>query len=212
MKIRTILDLKDNLDKDFAWRTKELSNARFLVKSTYNSNIKMYIRSSLMLLYAHWEGFIKNAASVYLNLVRNQSLKYNELIDCFVALSLKQKIKDFEATNKATIHTQFIHYINTCSTQVASINDLNIISTGSNLNSNILREILTTIGIDYSMYELKANLIDEQLLNYRNTIAHGEFLKVDQKEYYILHDEIFIMMRSIKDQIENAAALRTYKI
>lgn len=212
MKVKSKNELKDLLDKDFAWRIKELSYILSAVRTDKDTILKTTLRTSVLLLYAHWEGFIKNASSYYLSYVKHQKLTYKELNNCFVALSLKQKIKVFEATNKATVHTQFVDYIQTAENLVAKIEDLNVIKTGSNLNSLILKEILTTIGMDYSPYELKANMIDEQLLNYRNTIAHGEYLMVDQKEYKLLHSEIFKMMRNIKTEIENAAALDLFKV
>lgn len=209
MKIRTKNDLKDLLDKDFGWRVKELSQILFIVKEDTGKALNVSLRSSVLLLYAHWEGFIKNAAMAYLNFIRHQNLTYDQLTSCFVAVSLKQKIKDFEATNKSTLHTKFVEYIQTYAKVIAPISE-NAISAASNLNSSILKEILTTIGIDFSQFELKSNLIDEQLLNYRNTIAHGEFLKVDKKEYNQLHNEVFAMMHSIKNEIENAVATSSY--
>ena len=97
-------------------------------------------------------------------------------------------------------------------TDEAKITSENVISARSNLNSKILRQILISIGIDYSPFELKANLIDEQLLKYRNTIAHGEYLLLDKDEYKIIHSEIFSMVNEIKNRIENAVYLEEYKI
>lgn len=212
MKILTKIDLKDFLDKDFAWRKFELTQILTSVKTSTGRIEKVAIRTAILLLYAHWEGFIKQAAQSYLNYVKNKGLTYKNLKNCFVALSLKQKLEEFESTNKATVHTQLIDYLATCSNKIATINDFNVIKTGSNLKSVILKEILTTIGIDYSQFDLKANLIDEQLLNYRNTIAHGEFLNITSNDYKLLHDEIFQMMTIIKTEIENAAALNSFKI
>ncbi|HEX4374926.1 MAG TPA: MAE_28990/MAE_18760 family HEPN-like nuclease [Puia sp.] len=211
MNIRTKIDLKDSLDKDFGWRKPELSQILFSVKGSNGITKNVAIRTAVLLLYAHWEGFVKHAANAYLNYVKSQGLIYEELQNCFVAISMRQKITQFEETNKSTIHTQFVEYFRTCTKQIATINDKNVITTASNLKSAILREILTTIGIDYTPYDLKSNLIDEQLLNYRNTIAHGEYLKINQKDYILLHDEILSMMASIKTSIENAVVLNLFK-
>lgn len=212
MKIRSKLELKDLLDKDFAWRVQELTYVRNQVKTSEGKALPVSIRSAILLLYAHWEGFIKNAGTYYVNYVKNQKLPYKNLITCFVALSAKQKISIFENTNKATIHNQFVEFLKSCDDEIARIEDLNVIKTGSNLNSLILKELLATIGVDFSPFELKSNLIDEQLLNYRNTIAHGEFLQIQQKDYRNLHDEVFKMMVLIKTEIENAVALDSFKI
>lgn len=211
MNLRTKNDLKDSLDKDFGWRKQELTQILTNVDLAQGKNINISLRTAVLLLYAHWEGFIKHAASSYLNYVKNQSLKYKNLVSCFRAIALKQQLNIFTQTNKATIHNQFLEYIENCTEEIASISDTNVISTASNLKSTILKEILTAIGLDFSPFELKANLIDEQLLNYRNTIAHGEYLRIDSKEYKILHSEVFNMMVTIKNDIENAVALDKFK-
>jgi hypothetical protein len=72
--------------------------------------------------------------------------------------------------------------------------------------------MLVTLGIDYSPLELKQNLIDSQLLNYRNNIAHGEYLIMDLAEYRVIHDEVLKMINQVKTEIENAAFLDRYKI
>jgi hypothetical protein len=88
----------------------------------------------------------------------------------------------------------------------------NIIKTGSNLNSTILKELLTTIGIDYSPYELKSNLIDAVLLKNRNMIAHGQYLDIDEDEFYSLYNDIIGIMIEIKNSIINSALLNEYKV
>ena len=37
------------------------------------------VRAGVTLLYAHWEGFVKNSSLLYLNYINNQMLNYNEL-------------------------------------------------------------------------------------------------------------------------------------
>lgn len=93
----------------------------------------------------------------------------------------------------------------------ARIDDENTISTNSNLNYSTLREVLTTIGIDCSSFELKENLIDAQLLNFRNNIAHGQELQISKGEYELLHHEIFNMIVEINNRIQNAAVTQAFK-
>lgn len=209
MKIRYINELIDKIDDDLAWRKKELSRLLSDVNSAKFKNETTAIRAAVVLLYAHWEGFIKNAGNFYLNYVSNQKLTYDELHVCFVALTLKNKIRSFESTNKSSKHGEFIAYIiNNFGNKANIPND--IINTQSNLSSSVLEEVLISIGIDYTPYSLKNNLIDEQLLNYRNNIAHGQVLPIKKDDYVILHTEITQMIYSISDDIQNAAAQKMY--
>jgi hypothetical protein len=211
MKVRRKEDLIDRINQDFAWRQKELTNLRNDILTASEKKLPTYLRSGTVLLYAHWEGFIKNAAECYLAYVRSHGLRLNELDSAFLALALKQKLKTFESTSKSTIHVQWINYIFSSLEDKAQLTDENVIKTGSNLNYRILREILTTIGIDCSSFELKEKLIDLQLLNYRNTIAHGQFLLIDKSEYSTLHTEVTTMLSEIKDKIQNAAVLEKFR-
>ena len=68
------------------------------------------------------------------------------------------------------------------------------------------RCLALSVGIDPAPYEARYNLIDESLLRRRNEIAHGEFLDVDAGDYRTLADEVLLMMRLYKTDIENGAA------
>ncbi len=85
-----------------------------------------------------------------------------------------------------------------------------IISTASNLSSEILREITSILGIDFSPYSTKSVLIDTKLLKTRNEIAHGEYSIFDREEYIELHAEIIAMLDLFRTQIENAAINEDY--
>lgn len=212
MKIRTKLELKDYLDKDLAWRKRELSSILSNIKSAEGKVLDLTLRTSMLLLYAHWEGFIKTAGEAYLNFVSFQNLALNELSDNFLAIAMNQKIKTFNSTKSSSVHCEFIKYFKTKLTEKAIINSLGVVYAASNLNSKILEQILITLGIDYTPFELKANIIDEKLLGHRNSIAHGEKLRITKSDYELIHKEIFDMINQIKTSIENEVALNKYKV
>ncbi|NJL90465.1 MAG: hypothetical protein HC916_12260 [Coleofasciculaceae cyanobacterium SM2_1_6] len=212
-KIRTLNDLSDRLSEDLAWRKKELSILEGLIetRSFGQNKTDALIRSGIALLYGHWEGYIKCAASAYLEFVsRQKDLKYCELAYNFVAIAMKKKLSEASATNQSTIHNQVIQFLVEGMEQRIDIPRDNIIKTGSNLSSNLFQQILALLGIDYRPYELKQVLIDKQLLKRRNQIAHGEYLDVDIASYRELHKEIIWMMDYFKDQIENHAVQKLY--
>ncbi|RYF60728.1 MAG: hypothetical protein EOO27_04715, partial [Comamonadaceae bacterium] len=76
--IHTLSQLQDALDNELGWRKKEIS--AFRVASSINGReASFYIRAGVALLYAHWEGFIKNSSEHYLNFVQHQGHNYREL-------------------------------------------------------------------------------------------------------------------------------------
>lgn len=214
MKIRTTSDLVDKLTDDFAWRRKELTLLLFEVKSSKDKTLPKAIRAGLVLLYAHWEGFIKNTSQFYLTFVNQQKLDINELSYCFVASVLRTKIiEDFEKTNRYSKHSEFIEYFLELPNKRFSPEISTTVQTKSNLNSEVLQGIFALIGIDHSHFATKNNLIDNQLVNYRNTIAHGQNLAelFNKSDYEHLHDEVLGMMSIFKTLVENAAITRSFK-
>lgn len=211
MKLRTIENLVDFLDEEMAWRKKELSSLKDDVEKT---NIKLRataIRSGIVMLYAHWEGFIKKSAEGYLNFIFYQRHSIKDLAINFVALCLRQKINEFQQSNKSYLHNQLIEYLFYNQHERAIFNYSNTIITGANLNSNRLFELMAALGMDFTPYETKANLIDEQLLKYRNEIAHGKYLGINDRDYLTLHNEVTKMIEYFKTDIVNAVILQKYK-
>ena len=211
MKIRTAEELQEILDDDYAWRRKELTAIYTNVQSSKPLLLKTNIRIGVVMLYAHWEGFIKSAAESYLIYVACKKLTYAELSNNFVALSLKLKLNEFQNTNKNTIHTQIVDFLRGDLNNRAQVPSENIIKTQSNLNSEILKEILSVVGVNYSNYELKQNYIDAQLLNIRNTVAHGQDIEMDSKEYMELYNEITTLIANFKTDIINCAITYSFK-
>ena len=91
-KIRTIQDLQDALDKELSWRIFELSHLRKALALPGQKEQASLIRASVAMLYAHWEGFIKQSASYYLDYVNRKGLCANNASDPFIYLWLKKVI------------------------------------------------------------------------------------------------------------------------
>jgi MAE_28990/MAE_18760-like HEPN len=214
-KIRTLEELSQVLADDLIWRKKELSDLSSLIenKSFAPSKHNAVLRSGIALLYAHWEGYIKNAATYYLEYVSRQKLTYEELSINFVAIAMKTKLNEATETNKATIFTEVTKFLLTQGNSCSFTPYKDIIST-SNLSSSILHEIVCVLGLDYSFYQSKQVIIDEQLRGRRNTIAHGEslpYLSLDREAYRELQGQILGMMEDFRTQVENHAAQELYR-
>jgi hypothetical protein len=153
MSIRTTEQLSDRLSEDLAWRKKELAAIKSLVetKTVPEGRHKALVRSAVCLLYSHWEGFVKLAANSYLEYVRLQKLTYQQLSSNFLALAMKDKLKEAKETNKPSL------YIPVCDFFISELNQRcrlpeEAISTASNLSSEIFKEITEVLGIDFSPY------------------------------------------------------------
>jgi MAE_28990/MAE_18760-like HEPN len=217
-KIRSLSQLNDRLTQDLAWRKLELSSLKNLIetkntgsnKSFESSQSKVLTRSGVAILYAHWEGYIKCAAMAYLEFVSRRKLRYRDLTDNFVAISMKRKLAEASNASKSTVHNEVIKFIFDSMDQEIDIPWENAIKTDSNLSYDILQQILAVLGIDHQPYETKQILIDEKLRGQRNQIAHGQFLNIDVDSYRELHQEVIGMMDFFRDQIEEHAKQELY--
>lgn len=210
-KLHTQVQLQDFLDTELGWRIKEIADMKTAVKQARFLSERTIVRAALALLYAHWEGFVKCAAKGYLSYVNNQGLKYSELKSCFVVFGLKKILQELTDSRQAAGNIAAINFVRDQLDERAQLKIDRAINTESNLNSSVLNNILVSLGIDPSPYELRYHLIDERLLKRRNNIAHGDFLEVTRDEWSILADEVLQILRQIKTDIENATVLATFK-
>lgn len=219
MNVKSLLELKERIDEDLAWRKKELTAIKLDVESSMtksDSEQSRAIRAGIIFLYAHWEGSIKTLAEYYLIYVSNLHLKHNELKSNFLAIEIKSLLAKLMKTKKATLYGQMIDEIFAKKNESSDIPYKNVITTNSNLKMETFQQIMTTIGIEGGSYDLKKILIDERLLKNRNKVAHGE--RIDQlygittpSDYIGFHTEIVSLISKFADDIMNAAEKELYK-
>ncbi|WP_349398983.1 MAE_28990/MAE_18760 family HEPN-like nuclease, partial [Clostridium perfringens] len=64
--------LQEKLEEDLSWRKKELINIKTLIEDeTNNIDKNILIRSGIALLCAHWEGYIRYVANMYIVYICN---------------------------------------------------------------------------------------------------------------------------------------------
>lgn len=213
MSLRTVENLYDRLSDEMAWRRKELTDVRALIETSSFTTSKRdaLIRAGIALMYAHWEGFIKAAATAYLEFVSMQRMRYDEIAPNFIAISVKGKLNEAAGAHKAAIHNKVVEFFLNNMSDRCTIPYKTVVNTKANLSSTVLQNIIAMLGLDYAFYQTKEKLIDEKLLASRNNIAHGEFLQVTLAEYIELHDQITTMMNQFRTDIDNSANLNKFK-
>jgi len=210
--LRTYTHLVDFLDEEIVWRKKELADLRAVIRRPGVAGTRqvVLIRSGVTMLYAHWEGFIKAAASAYLKYVSNKRLTYDEVTTNFVALGMRSRLQSASQTIKASVLNPIAEFFVSGLSSRCDFPHEDAIKTFSNLSSTVFKEIIHTLNFNYSLYATKEKLIDERLLNLRNNIAHGEELVIDLEEYMNLHDNVFELMETFRNEVDNAASTRHY--
>ncbi|QQD14276.1 MAE_28990/MAE_18760 family HEPN-like nuclease [Sphingobacterium sp. UDSM-2020] len=197
------------LDEEIAWRRKELHIVKAYIPTHSNSKQNAALRFNVPILYAHFEGFVKKSTELYLEYVAGKYLKHSQLQSQFVSLSLSKKIGLLEVKNIED-KTKIIEFILSEGESKSNILTKNVIQTKSNLKYNVFKEILFTIGIEEKKFSQFESLIND-LVEARNYIAHGDYLKVDLATFETMYDDIQQIMLDLKTEIENAASLESFK-
>ncbi len=198
------------LDADISWRGREISTFRLASKGKHVDR-DTFIRAGVAIVYAHWEGFIKSASEAYLEYVNNQGHRYRELKTCFIVFGMKGKLVQLGDSKQARTNIEILDFVMSELDKPSKMALSNAIRTDSNLNSIVFRNIATSIDVPITQYESRFPLIDESLVGRRNSIAHGEYLGLEPDEFVDLANEVYMMMRWYKTDLQNAASLASYK-
>ena len=211
-KVRTQEELIDTITAELSWRKKEISLLLLQIKA--NEKIpekhRVLVRSAIVLLYSHWEGFIKQAAITLLEYIVNKRHSFHEIIPSFQALSLRSQLKI--ALNEQNVN-KFLEVLSVFSSNVPTkfrFNFESAIETDDNLSSAVLKRIVVFLSLDYSLFQTKEKLIDNVLLHYRNNIVHGKDFTLGHKDFIELHSEIMQLIEQFRTQVENSALNKSF--
>lgn len=216
--------LFNSLDSDLAWRKKEVSN---LFSMLNESNSELMLKSCILLLYSHWEGFVKNASKRYILFVSKKKIKVVLLSDNFKAMCLKGYAKNVDESQNCLTLSNEIELLSLISgdkekiftlsgTFLSEGNGNDIIDTAGNLNYEVFSNIMKILGIDEkSSIKTKSHYIDSTLLRNRNKIAHGNKSKlyrddndefeIDAEQFNLLKRLIFSLMDNLADELKSHA-------
>lgn len=214
MKPKTIQQFADAIAREITWRKRELSNFNVFVKKTVEPRYlkDALYRSGIPLLYAHWEGFVKQSCTLYLYYVCMQRIKNKNLSINLQALLFYENLKRQENTKRPSLYQDAIEFLRLKGDHDSKIPYKNIVDTKSNLNSDVFREIAWLMQMDYSIFETSEQFIDKILLAKRNNIAHGEECPVDKATYMQAHSKVIELMENVKTQLENNVQNKVYAV
>jgi hypothetical protein len=214
---------------DLTWRKKELTALMFIAKK--NEHEEAILKSIILLLYAHWEGYIKKSSKLYLKYISAQNLNLYDLPTCFKAIAMKANIsKCIEAKESLSLSSE-LEFLNKFveienkkfKVQIEPENDFenSIIDTKSNLNPKVYKRIIDIIGLKYKNVLLsREHYIDSHLLANRNAIGHAGKISSSLNPDFSLNLSdieklkaiIFIIIDSFKDELLEYANKKFYLI
>lgn len=210
-KLRSVENLEDAIAEEIAWRKQELATTKRAVRRSSGAARAAHLRSGVLFLYAHWEGWIKAVAQLYVRHVNSQSLTYSDLSVAFLGQALKVQINKIADSSTASSHNDFARFLLLNMGQGARLSE-DLVQTQSNLSSAVLSDIVTRLGLPkHRLYETRSNLVDQELVYRRNQIAHGRFLELDSDTFYKLQDDVIELLELFTDDVRNAASTKSYR-
>lgn len=205
-RIRSVEALDDAISAEIAWRKQELTTALRLIQQSAGNARTANIRSGVLILYAHWEGWVKGVAQLYIRYVNAQRYSYESLSEAFLGNALKARFTAIDEATVSLVHNEFASFIRSGLSGRAALSE-SLIRTESNLSSNIFFDILDRLGLmRRERYSLRANMIDQELVHRRNTIAHGQHLELGLEDFQVLRANTMELLELFTDDVRNAAS------
>ncbi|MFY9641210.1 MAG: MAE_28990/MAE_18760 family HEPN-like nuclease [Rhodomicrobium sp.] len=210
-KVRSREECLRAIQSDSAWRKKEIATLKGRIANSSDGDQAMLLRSAVVMLYAHWEGFVKTASTLYLSyineVIRRRSVTLSKHFTDLIMWKMFREKGDHLFLKNA------VPFLEMRAAWPCSPDELlptDIINTESNLSSQVLRRLITTINLDYSPFQTKEKLIDEDLLKMRNQIAHGERVSVDLAQYETIDKQIRGLIDSFQQLLETCIQREQY--
>lgn len=210
--------LQDRLDKDISWRKKEISALRASSANDQESRKHIY-RAGLVMLCAHWEGFLRCSLQFYLEHVFSHRLSIKDLAPEFVAIYYFQDV--IKAASAKSPGTEQHHL--RLAKRILEGNDIKCtkpswkVETGANPSSIVTSALLIDLGLDKQLgldgaaWTTTKVFIDEQILKVRNQVAHGEGRLVNHDEFTEASERVVAMCDKLSSLIICAATKKTYR-
>lgn len=158
------------------WRIRELEALKkigIIALNEYPLRQKeQYYRMCIPYIYAHWEGFVvesfKSLITYFLN---NEHLEKKIVINELYTFSLQNVLRPLAGKQGFEQSCQFVEKFVTSFDRELYI-ESSLLTANSNLNYKQMAIILNKFGMNNCLEKYKSDI--NQLVNQRNSIAHGE--------------------------------------
>ncbi len=176
-------EISDNLDR----RRFEITNLRRVLLNYVGKPLEStVVRMAIPLLYANWEGYIKEICQLYLEHIERSGTKSRELkadlLGYLWSSSLRPLTGGLNFENKKTFAELALHRMDDCVKFSKSERNIN---TKANLNFEVLKDIANHLCFNISLLNTYKRHLNG-LVNLRNNIAHGSF--PSSMDYYIFNE------------------------
>jgi hypothetical protein len=210
--VRTLSEYLASIEKDKAWRRKEIMTLVIVSKSPKRSiSEQTLIRSGVPLIYGHWEGFVKKCTRDYLDFLSSRNESTHSLSGIALALAYRSKLRDAAEERSTKRFAEIINELRTFSiVRLFKMSDS--LMTESNLSYEVFCKIYDSLGLDHLQYSTKSTFLNETLLRNRNIIAHGEYLTVTMDLFQEICTTIMSLLELVPESVRKKQAKGQKKV
>lgn len=201
------MSVLDYLTRDLDWRETEIASMRLLLLSgsVTEAQNTVLLRAAWALLYAHYEGFCKNALATFFDAARGSGIRCSTLPRPTKILALG----DTFGRLRNLPNSDFLAAIESfSSSHLDKIPDFPEVDTQSNLWPNVLIDLMVSADLSPAKVE-EHRLKLSTLVARRNGIAHGENNMIPEFEYYksyekVVYEVIYDLAYQVEERLQSA--------
>ncbi|WP_214691513.1 MULTISPECIES: MAE_28990/MAE_18760 family HEPN-like nuclease [unclassified Exiguobacterium] len=215
--------LQKVLDRNASHRKKEISNLSIQIQSSEGDIQNALLRAAIVILYAHFEGFSKEAIKSFIKYLNSKKVPVNLMKQHLKTLYYTKRIIDIQNANRKKVFNSLIKDVLLNDSEIFQVNEdaKNIVVTEGNLKFEVLEDLLFLLGLeaeefyfisdeDQNGIHTKREFIDREVLGLRNAIAHGENRKVTIREFEEIKQFVVEFIDSLKEHILTASYRENY--
>lgn len=211
-KIRTLIDLSEQIDGELGWRKRELSYLKTAIGRNSSAAQATYIRASVAILYAHWEGFVVATLRAYVSYVNWQKEPLDRLAPAVRVGAVISSIKRMERERTSSARADFLKEYHAGMQKKLDLKGDKWVDAESNLNASRFLGLLACAGIDTSHFETSSKFLDESLVARRNAICHGEYVDLDLAAYSSIEADVIALMEAVKGHALDSAENKKFLV
>jgi hypothetical protein len=149
---------------------------------------------ALPVLYAHWEGFVKEMIGEYIEFIEKQDLEPPKADPTIFSFAMRKRLNALIQSGSTERMTDFASWVVGSATGPVRFEDKSVV-TGGNLSYNRLKDLCGSLKIDVAQLDEDKKKLDA-LVNRRNNIAHtGRPPKLDRRN---VTEDVALVLRLIE--------------
>ncbi|HYF80848.1 MAG TPA: MAE_28990/MAE_18760 family HEPN-like nuclease [Symbiobacteriaceae bacterium] len=200
--------VRAELEDDLLWRLEELAVLRNQATAEGRERHKsVFLKSLVLMLYAHYEGFCKHAFTVYVRAINAEHLPRSKVSLPIATSSMSQTLDGYFKRNQSfSAQLGFVTAFDRIWAEVAVLPVDEVVDTESNLKPEVMRKILCRLGFNEDLFGDHDGSV-QSLMNRRNGVAHGNRTRsISEQDYRDLEARVLSILDGLITAITEAVA------